>query len=267
MCHKSYLLALTFSIALISFAADRVEAQGGADPAFARWLKPHDWKRDRDEPALSLGEKGCFDDQHIFAPHVVRMGDEYWMYYCGSQRCVDAGTYKGVAKDPSEAVRWFRSAADAGHPIAQYQLGVMYATGNGVVKDPAEAVRWYREAADRDNADAQNDLAVMYDAGEGVPEDDAQAVRWYRRAAAAGNASAQYNLGLMYANGEGVARDRTRAYVWLSMAAITSGGTTDRSALERVAATLAAPARKAADRLVATCRETASAKCGEPALP
>src|SRR5262245_12527826 len=72
------------------------------DPDFAKWLKPQDWKRDRDEPALSLGDKGCFDDQHIFAPHVVRMGDEYWMYYCGSQRCVDAGTYKGKTKDPKQ---------------------------------------------------------------------------------------------------------------------------------------------------------------------
>jgi hypothetical protein len=151
--------------------------------------------------------------------------------------------------------------------MAQYQLGMMYAAGNGVPKDSTEAARWYRLAAVQGNADAQNDLAVMYDTGDGVVEDDAEAVRWYRQAAAAGNASAQYNLGLMYANGEGVARDRSRAYVWLSMAAVTSGGTTDRSALERVATALAPPARKAADRLVATCRETSFAECGEPPLP
>lgn len=76
-------------------------ASAGDDPAFARWLKPHDWKRDRDQPALGLGEKGKFDDQHIFAPHVIKMGDEYWMYYCGSQRCLDAGTYKGKPREPA----------------------------------------------------------------------------------------------------------------------------------------------------------------------
>jgi hypothetical protein len=107
----------------------------------------------------------------------------------------------------------------------------------------------------------------MYDAGDGVAEDDAEAVRWYRRAAAAGNPSAQYNLGLMYANGEGVARDRTRAYVWLSVADVSSGGATDRSALRRVASALAPPERRAADRLVATCRETSFKDCGEPPLP
>src|SRR4051812_42172111 len=64
-------------------------------PDLDRWLKPQDWKRDSDTPALSLGEKGCFDDQHIFAPHVIFENGEYSMYYCGSQRCVEAGTYKG----------------------------------------------------------------------------------------------------------------------------------------------------------------------------
>jgi predicted GH43/DUF377 family glycosyl hydrolase len=65
-----------------------------------RWLTEHKWVRDSETPALSLGEKGKFDDQHIFAPHVIYENGEYWMYYSGSQRCVDAGTYKGVAKDP-----------------------------------------------------------------------------------------------------------------------------------------------------------------------
>src|SRR5262245_20209041 len=70
------------------------------EPTFERWLKPQDWRRDSDKPALSLGDKGSFDDQHIFAPHVIHQDGEYWMYYSGSQRCVDARTYKGVAKDP-----------------------------------------------------------------------------------------------------------------------------------------------------------------------
>ena len=60
------------------------------DAAYERWLKPQDWRRDSDRPALGLGEKGNFDDQHIFAPHVIQQDGEFWMYYCGSQRCVDA---------------------------------------------------------------------------------------------------------------------------------------------------------------------------------
>ena len=49
-----------------------------------RWLRPQVWERDTQRPVLSLGESGKFDDTHIFAPSVARMGDEYWMWYCGS---------------------------------------------------------------------------------------------------------------------------------------------------------------------------------------
>jgi hypothetical protein len=82
-------------------AAQLAKEEPKPDPAFERWLDPQNWIRDSDAPALSLGEKGKFDDQHIFAPHVIRQDGEYWMYYSGSQRCVDAGTYKGVAQDPA----------------------------------------------------------------------------------------------------------------------------------------------------------------------
>ena len=41
----------------------------------------------------------------------------------------------------------------------------------------------------------------------------------------------------------------------------------DRAALERVAAALSMSARATADRLVATCRETAFRDCGESSGP
>jgi predicted GH43/DUF377 family glycosyl hydrolase len=76
-------------------------SERNASASLERWLQPQNWQRDSEMPALSLGEKGNFDDQHIFAPHVIYERGEYRMYYCGSQRCVDAGTYKGKAKDPA----------------------------------------------------------------------------------------------------------------------------------------------------------------------
>jgi len=33
------------------------------------------------------------------------MDGEFWMYYCGSQRAVDAGVYKGVARDPANPAK------------------------------------------------------------------------------------------------------------------------------------------------------------------
>ena len=43
----------------------------------------------------------------------------------------------GVAQDAAEAVRWFRLAAEQGDALAQFDLGVMYATGGGVLQDDA----------------------------------------------------------------------------------------------------------------------------------
>jgi hypothetical protein len=83
-------------------------------------------------------------------------------------------------------------------PDAQNRRGVMYADGKMVPKDDTEAVRWFRLAAEKGNADAQNNLGLMYNSGRGIKEDDKEAVKWFRLAAEQGNAAAQNNLGLMY---------------------------------------------------------------------
>ena len=67
-------------------------------------------------------------------------------------------------------------------------------------------------------AGAQFNLGVMYASGEGVPENDAEAVKWYRKAADQGYAQSQLNLGVMYANGAGVPENYIKAHVWWSMA-------------------------------------------------
>jgi hypothetical protein len=95
----------------------------------------------------------------------------------------------------------------------------MYAKGRGVPKDDTEAVKWYRLAAGQGNAKAQSNLGVMYDLGRGVPQDYAEAVKWYRFAAGQGNAKAQYNLGLMYKRGRGVPKDYAEAHKWFNLAA------------------------------------------------
>ncbi|TXT36426.1 MAG: hypothetical protein FD138_987 [Planctomycetota bacterium] len=100
-----WLFAVTGGLLILRLIQGPIESADKddvTDPALQPWLKPQEWRRDSETPALALGEKGRFDDQHIFAPHVIQMDGEFWMYYSGSQRCVDAGTYKGVAKDPKQ---------------------------------------------------------------------------------------------------------------------------------------------------------------------
>jgi TPR repeat protein/S1-C subfamily serine protease len=126
---------------------------------------------------------------------------------------------EGASRDDAEAVRWYRLAAEQGLAEAQFNLGFMYDTGRGVAQDDAEAVRWYRLAAEQGLADAQFNLALMYHNGEGVPQDDAEVVRWLRLAADQGDARAQFNLGFMYDDGRGVAQDDAEAVRWYRLAA------------------------------------------------
>ncbi|GHT45707.1 hypothetical protein FACS189454_05630 [Planctomycetales bacterium] len=131
--------------------------------------------------------------------------------------CYDSGN--GVTEDKSEAVKWFRKAAEQGNAVAQNNLGDCYYNGNGVTEDKSEAVKWYRKAAEQGNACAQNNIGECYYNGEGVTEDKAEAVKWFRKAAEQGYASAQNNLGDCYYNGEGVTQDYAEAVKWYRKAA------------------------------------------------
>ena len=130
------------------------------------------------------------------------------------------GNGHGVAKDYAQAVRWYRLAADQGLADAQYNLGAMYGNGHGVTQDYEEEVRWYRLAAEQGLADAQYNLGQRYGKGQGVVQDYKEAVRWYTLAAEQGLADAQYNLGVMYSEGQGVAQDYVRAHMWFDLAAV-----------------------------------------------
>ena len=49
----------------------------------------------------------------------------------------------GVAKDNSEAVKWYRKSAEQGNAFAQYNLAIAYHTGfGGLVRDNVQADMW-----------------------------------------------------------------------------------------------------------------------------
>ncbi len=129
---------------------------------------------------------------------------------------LEYGSVAGL--DDAEAAKWYRKAAEQGHALAQYTLGVMYQYGRVVPQDYAEATKWYRKAAEQGHAVAQYKLGLMYHYGY-MPKDLAEAVKWYRKAAVQGHPSAQNALGLMYRNGTGVARDFDEMDKWFSKVA------------------------------------------------
>ena len=126
---------------------------------------------------------------------------------------------QGVPQDYSEAFKWLRKAAEQGHAKAQSWIGAMYSHGQGVPQDYSEALKWYRKAADQGNADAQRCLGISYSYGRGVPQDYSEALKWYRKAADQGDAGAQCCLGILYTQGQGVPQDYSEALKWFRKAA------------------------------------------------
>jgi TPR repeat protein len=85
--------------------------------------------------------------------------------------------------DYAEAMKAWRTAAQAGSPPAMVLIGGLYYSGRGAPKDYGEALQWFRQAADKRNAKGESMMGELYYYGRGVEQDFAQAAQWYRKAA------------------------------------------------------------------------------------
>ncbi|MFT7471272.1 MAG: TPR repeat protein [Kiritimatiellia bacterium] len=104
--------------------------------------------------------------------------------------------------DFETALHEFTVAAEEGLDLAQYNLAILYFTGQGVDQDVAEAFRWTEAAALQGHVAAQFNLGSLYFAGDGVEADPDKAVEMFERAGRAGHASAALILANMFADGE-----------------------------------------------------------------
>lgn len=125
----------------------------------------------------------------------------------------------GMTADPARAAYWYRRAAEAGDPRAQYNLGLMLKLGLGVSRDYDQALVWLRRAAERGSGEACFVLGNMARLGQGMPLDLKVATDWYRRAAERGHPASQHALANMYGNGVGGGIDLVSAYKWWQIAA------------------------------------------------
>jgi len=80
--------------------------------------------------------------------------------------------------------------AEAGHGVAQRNLGVLYFLGQGVEQDHAAALQWFRRAAEQGTAESALKLAVMYVNGQGLERDLVAAYQWARIAKDQGDPAA-----------------------------------------------------------------------------
>ena len=70
----------------------------------------------------------------------------------------------------------------------------MYKNGQGVTQNYSEAIKWYRQAAEQNYALALNNLGVLYENGQGVTQFKSIAIRYYEQAAEQGLEIAINNL-------------------------------------------------------------------------
>lgn len=118
-------------------------------------------------------------DEDIIAPQPEKARDLYKIgaeYGHPIQQAIYADELTEAGKK-EEALRWYKEAAEGGHPGAWYDVGRCYFSGEGAAKDEAYAVSCFEKELERNplHEGANNLLGKAYLFGEGVPQDYARA--------------------------------------------------------------------------------------------
>jgi hypothetical protein len=108
----------------------------------------------------------------------------------------------------------------ADHPLvrAENNLGYLHDQGVGRVRNPVEAAKWYRRAAEAGLAEAQFNLAMLLLADRASPKEKNEIERWLVAAARQGLQPARRTLIFLYHGNHGFKKELTRAWAWLSLA-------------------------------------------------
>lgn len=110
-------------------------------------------------------------------------------------------TYE-VEEDYENAAKWYREAAELGHALSQYSLGLFYLEGKGVEKNTILAFEWMKKAAEQGVVKAEAMLGAMYAKGVGVAKNKSQALSWLTKAAAHGDNEASEILVQLMSSGK-----------------------------------------------------------------
>ncbi|MGJ8564358.1 MAG: peptidoglycan-binding protein [Alphaproteobacteria bacterium] len=108
---------------------------------------------------------------------------------------------EGVTADPAMARQLTERAARNGNRIAMHDLALYYAEGRGDVGvDIKTAAIWFEKAAERGVVDSQYNLGVLYESGQGLPKNLNEAYVWYGIAAGQGDQYAQKQIETLKGN-------------------------------------------------------------------
>jgi len=125
---------------------------------------------DEDKVAHQIGKYQKVLEKRIFRR--MKSGSQPGHAMNQFHRAYRAGKYQ-------KAFERIKPIAEQGLLHAQLYLGVMYNNGQGVAKDHTEAAKWYRKVAMVGFPIAQKLLGTMYAIGHGVPQDYVLAYKWF----------------------------------------------------------------------------------------
>lgn len=141
------------------------------------------------------------------------------------------GIAAAEAKNYTEALKWYRLAANKENTVAMHNIGAMYYNGEGIDFDDVEAIKWFQKAADKGFEPSKKTLAaVQKDINEGINDfekagiafdknDYETALKYYKSSADKGYSEAMFQVGSMYYYGDGVAQSNQEALKWFQKAA------------------------------------------------
>lgn len=150
---------------------------------------------------------------------------------------------EGVARNFSEAIKWFKKAAENGDSgcyaylgssyfeLQNYQEAVIWlekAANNGdtrvygvlgasymQLKQYSEAIPWLKKAVDNNEIQAFYWLGIYYI----IQQNDQEAYKWMKKAADSNIPAAYGHLGNMYLNGKGTSINKNEAFKWIKKSA------------------------------------------------
>lgn len=132
----------------------------------------------------------------------------------------EQGLDAAFSGDYQTAFREFSAAAEAGLDLAQYNLAILYFTGQGVAQDFEQAFKWTELAALQGHLGAQANLASLYLEGSGTAKDIASGIEWFSVAARGGHPGAAFALANIYHEGDPTDQDEVFAHAYASLAVL-----------------------------------------------
>ncbi|MEM7119664.1 MAG: tetratricopeptide repeat protein [Pseudomonadota bacterium] len=150
------------------------------------------------DEAMNAYNSGQFESAYEEFEILYGQGDPEAAYYLG--RMHHQG--EGVPQNFSQALNWYRTAADGGSAEAFFAMGQMYEKGQGSPQDFTRAFESYQGASNRDHMTARKRLAMMHAEGLGTPVDYGEAARLMQTVADTGDPEAEQLLAYLMESGQ-----------------------------------------------------------------